>query len=102
MMKIRVKVYGTMQGEKRIIRRGKAYAVKRDQNGKFKSFRKWSPKQPCKRDRYKEIYVEGSTGREVIRETQKVVYLHDWIKAPSIECEPYPQIGNWLETWVAK
>jgi len=98
---IRVKVYGAIRGEKRIIRRGKAFAVKRDGNGRFRSFRKWSPKQPCKRQRYREIYIEGATGREVIRETQRVVYHYDWIN-PSIECVPYPEIGDWLETWVAK
>ena len=46
----------------------------------------------------KEIYVEANTGREVIKETQNVVGFYDWV--PSIECWPYPKIGEWLETWV--
>ena len=95
---IRAKVYGTIQGEKRIIRRGKAIAVSRDNKGRFKSVRKWSPKNPIRRAQYKEIYVEARTGRELIREVQNVVGFHDWV--PSIECWPYPKIGEWLETWV--
>lgn len=95
---IRVKVYGTIQGEKRLFRRGKAVAVTRDNRGRFKSVRKWSPKRPNKKARYKEIYVEARNGREVIQETQKVVEYYDW--SPNIECWPYPEIGEWLETWV--
>lgn len=95
---IRIKVYGTTKGEKRIIRRGKAIAVMRDNKGRFRSVRKWSPKHPIKKAQYKEIYVEARSGREIIQETQNVVGYYDWV--PSIECWPYPRIGEWLEKWV--
>ena len=97
---IRVKVYGTIRGEKRLIRRGKAIAVTRDNKGRFKSVRKWSPNRPNKKPQYKEVYVEGRTGKDVIRETLKVVRFYDWMESPRIECDPYPRIGEWLETWV--
>ena len=95
---IRLKVYGTIQAEKRLIRRGKALAVTRNFRGRFKSVRKWSPKTPNKKPQYKEIYVEARNGKEAIQETQKVVECYDW--TPSIDCWPYPRIGEWLETWV--
>ena len=97
---IRLKVYGTTQGEKRLIRKGKAIAVSRDKKGRFKSVRKWSPKKPNKKAQYKEIYVEARNGKEVIEETLKVAENYDWV--PSIECWPYPKIGEWLETCIAK
>lgn len=77
---LRLKVYGAVKGEKRILRKGHYYAETRDKLGRFKKFRKWSPKRPVKPERYLEKYVEAKTGLEARTKVAEAVTEEVWIK----------------------
>jgi len=77
---IRAKVYGTVKGEKRIHRKGHYYSLMRDKKGRFKGFRKWSPKRPNIKPEYKEKYIEAETGKEAKEKVVEAIEEEDWDK----------------------
>lgn len=77
---IRLKVYGTVKGEKRLTRKHRYYTVTRDKYGKFKSFRKWSQTRPNKPATYKEKYVTTPTGKEAKKKVAEAIEEEQWIE----------------------
>lgn len=81
MPKKRLKVYGTARIMKRENWKHKYRAVSRDRKGRFKTWRKWSPKMPIEvKKAYLERYVEAPTGKEVYEKVKEEIEMWKWIK----------------------
>ena len=76
--KIEVRVYGTIAGEKRMLRRGHYYSVTRDKYGHFKTTRKWSQKRPNLKAHYEEKDLTAETGREAKEKIVETIEEYDW------------------------
>jgi len=77
--KVKAKVYGTIRVMKRENWKGRYVAVSRDRKGRFKSWRKWSPKEPIpKKTEYREIYTKEGTGEEVYKEVVDIIDRYEW------------------------
>ena len=79
-MTIKLKVYGTVKLEKRILRRHHYIVVIRDRRGRWKGTRKWSQKRPIQKTVYKEKYLAAPTGKEVVEKMKESVEEEQWIE----------------------